>query len=82
MKDVKDFFNSMHYEVNPKKDAEIIGRLISNPQIKKHLVQRTVCIAVALFLWIYINGGIFFTCLNLDVIPIDGIFWKMKFHLK
>ncbi|XP_060593749.1 protein FAM151A-like [Ruditapes philippinarum] len=58
MKDVKDFFNSMHYEVNPKKDAEIIGRLISNPQIKKHLVQRTVCIAVALFLWIYINGGL------------------------
>ena len=47
----------MHYEVNPRKDAEMLGKLLSNPQIKKHLVQRTICIAVALFLWIYINGG-------------------------
>lgn len=55
--EVKDFFQTMHYEVNPKKDAEILGKLLSNAQIRKHITQRLICIAIALFLWIYFNGG-------------------------
>lgn len=58
MNGVKNFFDSLQYEVNPRKDMERVGKLLSHPQLRKHITQRFICFGIALFLWIYFNGGL------------------------
>jgi len=47
----------MTFEVNPSKDMEMMGRMLGNKQIMKHAMSRLMCLGVAVFLWVYFNGG-------------------------
>ncbi|WAR23013.1 F151B-like protein [Mya arenaria] len=55
---MEKFLKKITFDVNVEKDMETFGRLLGNKKVKQHLIQRCSCLGIAVFLWVYFNGGL------------------------
>lgn len=56
---LQGLIEKMTFEVNPQKDMEMLSKIIGNRNVKKHVLQRLIFFGLVLFLWTWLNGGMF-----------------------
>ena len=59
---LQGLIEKMTFDINPGHDAEMLGKILGNKNVKKHILQRLAVVCVILFLWYWLNGGLFTFC--------------------